>query len=110
MLIFGCLFSALQVFYGAAQAGLGCAWTDIAPLYSSSLNSLGNTVGAMAGIVGPIIVAAFVDTWSGVWGWRAAFLLTFALSTAVFAVWMRVIKAEIVPALNTPASLPGDAL
>ena len=30
-----------QVFYAAAQAGLGCIWTDVAPLYSSSINSLG---------------------------------------------------------------------
>ena len=30
-----------QIFYAAAQAGLGCIWTDVAPLYSSSINSLG---------------------------------------------------------------------
>ena len=30
-----------QVFYAAAQSGLGCIWSDVAPLYSSSLNSLG---------------------------------------------------------------------
>lgn len=35
-----------------------------------------NTVGAIAGIVGPIIVSAFVSAWPGVWGWRLAFLLT----------------------------------
>lgn len=27
--------------FGANQSGLGCVWTDIAPNYSSSLNSIG---------------------------------------------------------------------
>jgi len=34
-----------QVFYAAAQSGLGCIWSDVAPLYSSSLNSLGKNMG-----------------------------------------------------------------
>jgi len=96
---------ATQVFYGAAQAGIGCAYTDAAPTYSSSLNSLGNTMGAMAGILGPIIVAACTEEWSGVYGWRVAFYITFALSCAIVAVWFRVMTADIVPALNTPARL-----
>ncbi len=98
----------LQLAFGAASIGLGCAWTDTAPLYSSSLNSLGNTVSAMAGIVGPIVVAAFTTYWPGVWGWRAAFILTFAMCSVVMVVWVKYIKAEIVPALNTPASLATD--
>jgi MFS family permease len=88
---------------------MGCAWTDIAPVYSSSINSLGNTVGASAGIVGPIVVAAFVDGLHGAAGWQAAFILTFCLSACCMVVWWRYIKAEIVPALNTPAVLPGDS-
>eukprot|EP00601_Ochromonadales_sp_CCMP2298_P008990 CAMPEP_0173197612 /NCGR_PEP_ID=MMETSP1141-20130122/16258_1 /TAXON_ID=483371 /ORGANISM="non described non described, Strain CCMP2298" /LENGTH=548 /DNA_ID=CAMNT_0014122373 /DNA_START=228 /DNA_END=1874 /DNA_ORIENTATION=+ len=99
---------ATQVFFGAAQAGLGCSWTDIAPLYSSSLNSLGNTVGAVAGILGPLIVAACTEAFPGKAGWRVAFFLTFALSCTVIGVWLRVIRAQIVPALNTPMALPGD--
>jgi MFS family permease len=63
---------------------------------------LGNTVGAVAGIVGPIVVSAFVTAWPGTAGWRAAFLLTFGLSTVAYMVWWVYIKAEIVPALNTP--------
>ena len=35
------IFYLLQVFFGSNQSGLGCVWTDIAPNYSSSLNSLG---------------------------------------------------------------------
>ena len=31
-----------QVFFGACQCSLGCSWTDAAPNFSSSFNSLGN--------------------------------------------------------------------
>jgi MFS family permease len=62
----------------------------------------------VAGIVGPIVVSGFVVAWPGSWGWRAAFLLTFGMSTVAFSVWYTYIKAEIVPALNTPMRLEGD--
>lgn len=87
------------------MSGISCVWTDIAPIYSSQLNSIGNTVAASAGIFGPIVVAHLVQAWPGVMGWRLVFLLTFALCVSFTAVWFRFIKAEIVPALNTPASL-----
>lgn len=103
-----CVCVCVQVAYAAAQAGLGCAYTDIAPLYSSSLNSLGNTVGSIAGIVGPIIVAAFTDSMNGASGWRAAFLLTFVMCVIVYLLWIRFIKAEIVAELNSPAKLSTD--
>jgi hypothetical protein len=31
-----------QVFFGAVQCSVGCSWTDAAPNFSSSFNSLGN--------------------------------------------------------------------
>lgn len=71
---------------------------------------LGNTCGAVAGIVGPIVVSACVDAWPGLAGWRVAFLFTFGLCSVATMVWFRFIKAEIVPVLNTPASLDSDAL
>ena len=63
---------------------------------------VGNTAGALAGILGPIIVSAFLTTWPGREGWQAAFWLTFAFSGAAMIVWMLFIKAEIVPVLNNP--------
>lgn len=110
--------------FGAAQAGLGCIYTDIAPIYSSPLNSLGNTVGALAGIVGPIFVAQCTilfhttdvdnnhttDTDNNndgdIWGWRVVFLTIFILSLIAITLWMRFIRADIVPALNTPIAPP----
>lgn len=75
-----------------------------------SLVYTGNTVGAVAGIVGPIVVSGCVDIWPGAWGWRVAFLLTFGICSVATALWFRFIKAEIVPELNTPATLDTDAL
>lgn len=40
---------------------IGCAFLDISPNYSSSLNTLGNTMAALAGLASPIVVAALVS-------------------------------------------------
>ena len=95
------LFSA-QVCFSAAQCGHGCAFTDVAPNYSSALNTMGNTVGASAGIVGPIVVSALLEAFPGAWGWRAAFLLTALLCVVVLALWLAVMRFEIIPELNNP--------
>jgi len=50
LVISGCLYDRYaafiflvtsQVFFGAVQCCVGCAWTDAAPNFSSSFNSLG---------------------------------------------------------------------
>ena len=73
------------------------------------MNSIGNTVGATAGILGPIIVALLTtnigDDSNNPWGWRIAFLLTLFISMIVSIVWYIMIKAEIVNELNTPSPL-----
>lgn len=73
------------------------------------MNSIGNTVGATAGILGPIIVALLTtsigDDSENPWGWRVAFLLTLFISMIVSIVWYIMIKAEIVNELNTPSPL-----
>lgn len=94
-----------QVFYGASQVGIGCVYTDVAPRFSTALNTLGNTCGAMAGILGPLLVAAFVGAFPGEWGWRAAFMLTLVLGICALVMWVRNVKCDIIPELNTPAPL-----
>lgn len=65
----------------------------------------GNTIGALAGILGPIIVAWCTETWpENGEGWRVAFFITFLLSCASLVLWFAMVKAEILPALNNPAS------
>ena len=88
---------------GACQVGLGCAYSDVAPNYSSALNSVGNTIGSIAGIVGPIVVAALTEAYPGVLGWRIAFFLTAAMGVFALFLWYRYQTSDPVPALNTPA-------
>lgn len=67
---------------------------------------IGNTIGAVAGILGPIVVAACTDAWPARGeGWRVAFFITFALSCVTLTLWFLSIKAEIVPVLNSPRRL-----
>lgn len=83
---------------------MGCTFTDVSPNYSMSLNSLANSIGAIAGILGPIVVSALTESYPGVNGWRAAFILTFCMSTAMLILWALVIRAEVIPELNQPVS------
>ena len=41
---------------------------------------LGNTIGAVAGLVSPILVAVLVSAFKGMWGWRFTFILTGLMS------------------------------
>ena len=59
-------------------------------------------MGALAGILGPIIVALFTDHYPGIIGWRAVFCLTFLLNCISLILWFLFIKADIIPELNTP--------
>lgn len=91
-----------QLLYGAGQCGLGCAYSDNAPNYSSALNSIGNTISAVAGIVGPIAVAAFISDYPDPWGWRGAFFLTMVISVLALITWSIYQTSLIVPELNMP--------
>lgn len=65
----------------------------------------GNTIGALAGILGPIVVAWCTEAWPEHGeGWRVAFTLTFLMSCASLLLWFGMVKAEILPALNNPRS------
>ena len=88
---------------GAAQVGLNCAYSDVAPNYSSALNSIGNTIGAVAGIVGPIVVSAFTTEYEGAWGWRLSFFLTGFMAVISLIFWSKYQTSKPVPALNLPA-------
>lgn len=91
-------------FYGATQSGLSCAFLDVSPNYSCSLNSLANMVGAIAGIVSPLVVSQFTSGyWIPVeWGWSAVFALTAAQCVVAIYFWCGTDVSEIVPELNSP--------
>lgn len=85
---------------GASQSGIGCAFMDCVPRFSGPFTTVGNTLGAIAGIAGPIVVALFTDTW-GDWGWKAVFFLTVGMSLASLVAWRIFQTSEVIPSLNT---------
>jgi MFS family permease len=87
---------------GAAQSGIYCSYSDVAPNFSSALNSVGNSIGAVAGIVGPLVVAAFTDSYEGVWGWRMFFFVTNIFVILSLISWSIYQTSVPVPELNTP--------
>jgi len=88
---------------GASQSGLACAYSDVAPNFSSALNSIGNSIGAAAGIVGPLMVAAFTEKYEGAWGWRLSFFVTNIFVVLSLISWSVYQTSKAVPELNTPA-------
>lgn len=87
---------------GAAQIGLMCAYSDCAPNFSSAFNSIGNTIGAIAGIVGPLIVAELTSDFPNPWGWRLTFFVTGFLALISLIPWTLYMKFEPIPELNNP--------
>lgn len=94
-----------QALMGSVQSGLSCAYSDVSPNYSSVLNSVGNMMSATAGIVGPLLTAALLDTYPGILGWRLLFLITLGMAGISLTLWSIWQTSEVVPALNKPVKL-----
>eukprot|EP01041_Mallomonas_annulata_P012105 gene12105-25395_t len=88
--------------FGAAQCGVSCAYLDVSPNYSTVLHAVGSTLGAIAGMSAPMIVAYCTATWEGVWGWRIVFMLTAFQSFIALIAWILFQTSDIVPELNSP--------
>jgi MFS family permease len=89
-------------FFGAGASGINCAFLDVSPRFSSTINTIGNTAGAVSGLLAPIIVSALVTAIDGIWGWRLVFLLTAGLGVVSIIIWAIYQTSEVVMELNTP--------
>jgi hypothetical protein len=89
-------------FFGANHSGIHCAYLDVSPNFSSIMNTVGNTCGAVAGLTGPIMVSALTHSFHGSWGWQLAFLIVFAQCVFTVICWAIFQTSDIVPVLNTP--------
>ena len=98
---YGCMVVS-QALIGVSQSGLGCAYLDLAPRFSSVMCSVGNTIGALAGIAGPIVVSEFTERYPGSLGWRLVFITTFIMCCFSLIFWRLFQTSDIHPALNTP--------
>ena len=99
---YACIIAA-QCCLGASQSGLLCCYLDIAPNYSSILSSIGNTLASLAGIIGPLVVAIFINKYEGVDGWRAMFLLTAIMTFITLLLWVIYQTSTIDPRVNNPS-------
>mmetsp|Transcript_4847 Transcript_4847/g.7378 ORF Transcript_4847/g.7378 Transcript_4847/m.7378 type:complete len:554 (-) Transcript_4847:25-1686(-) len=90
--------------YAACQSGLACAFLDVSPNYSSTLNTVANLFGALSGVASPIVVSLFTDAFEGVWGWRFVFLLTALQCVLSSILWYMYQTSDIVPLLNNPSN------
>jgi MFS family permease len=89
-------------FFGAGASGINCAFLDVSPRFSSTINTIGNTAGAISGLLAPIIVSALVTAIDGIWGWRLVFILTAGLGVVSIIIWAIYQTSEVVLELNTP--------
>ncbi len=89
-------------FFGAAQSGVGCAFLDVSPIFGSTIYTVANLCGAIAGIIAPLVVSVATSTWEGSWGWRFVFILTACICWVALFLWYNFQTSEIVPELNTP--------
>ena len=60
-------------------------------------------LGSVAGIIGPLVVADFINKWDGVLGWRAMFLLTGIMTLITLLLWVIFQTSNIDPTINTPS-------
>ncbi len=89
-------------FFGAVQSGVSCGYMDVAPNFSSEMNTVASTFGAIAGIMGPICVSLLIVEFEGALGWQIAFYITAVLAAVALILWGLFFVDVIVPELNTP--------
>lgn len=100
---YSCLVIA-QGLLGANQSGLSCCYLDICPTFSPQLNTIGNALSAVAGMIGPIIVSKLLTAFPGVWGWRSVFISTTLMSVIALIFWRRFQTSDIDARINSPIS------
>lgn len=91
--------------YGSCQSGLACAFLDVSPNYSSTLNTIANLFGALSGVLSPLVVSWLTDRYEGVWGWRYVFILTAGQCAFASVLWCIYQTSDVVPELNNPKKI-----
>jgi MFS family permease len=85
---------------GIAVSGYSCSFLEVAPNHSALLNSIGNTIGSIAGIVSPILVGYLISAFDGTLGWKLLFAITLFLCVVALILWHFYQCNDIVPELN----------
>jgi MFS family permease len=90
-------------FFGASQSGVACSFLEVAPVYSSTLNTIANVFGSVAGIATPMAVSVLTTLFpKDMLGWRVMFWLTAMQSAVALVMWYRFQTSQVVEKLNSP--------
>lgn len=90
-------------FFGFVVSGVNCAFLEVSPNFSSTINTVANMVGAIAGFVGPMIVSLCLLIFeSSELAWRMVFFITSVFALLSLLHWHIYQTSEVVPALNNP--------
>lgn len=75
---------------------------DISPNYSSILNTVGNIIGAVAGLAGPLVVSALLSSMGDDAAWQIVFFITGIQSVIGLIVFWFFQSPTVVDVLNQP--------
>lgn len=73
---------------------------DIAPNFSSEMNTIAIVFLSCAGFLTPMTVAYFQNNYSLTYSWQCVFYLTLCLSSFAIIIWRIFGRSEIIPELN----------
>jgi MFS family permease len=87
-------------FFGALQSGTPVGFMDIAPNFSSEMNTIATVFLSCAGFLTPLTVASFQRQYSEEFSWQGMFYLSFFICSFAVLVWRIFCISEIIPELN----------
>ncbi len=93
---------------GFQTSGVGVAFLDLFPRFSPLMNTMGNTLGAAAGILGPVIASELLVSFPGTQGWDILFIITAVQCFVGIVIWYMFAKSEVDDLLNTPIAAEED--
>ena len=86
---------------GFQTSGVAVSFLDVLPRFSPLMNTIGNTLGAGAGILGPVVASELLVSFGNP-GWDYLFIITAAQCAVGIVLWYCFYESEVDDLLNTP--------
>mmetsp|Transcript_15063 Transcript_15063/g.15815 ORF Transcript_15063/g.15815 Transcript_15063/m.15815 type:complete len:244 (+) Transcript_15063:145-876(+) len=87
--------------FGAVQSGTPCGFMDIAPNFSSEMNTVAIVFLSCAGFLTPMLVSYYQRLYSVSLAWQYVFYITFLICGVSIIIWRIFGRSEIITELNT---------
>lgn len=98
----GVIILCLALFlFGAVQSGTPCGFMDIAPNFSSEMNTVAIVFLSCAGFLTPMLVSYYQRLYPTSLAWQYVFYITLLICGVAILVWKIFGKSEIIAELNT---------